>query len=106
MPKIEMKINRYIKHIGKNDLICDNGACIQGRERSFDNALRHGDIGKRIGAHSVNKDKKGSHFKASKIEYNNLKRPYFPLIIYHMRTLLYKNNIRQIFFQRSVYYEI
>ena len=29
MPKIEMKINRYVKHIGKDDLILDNGACIQ-----------------------------------------------------------------------------
>lgn len=29
MPKIEMKIGRYIRHIGKNDLILDNGACIQ-----------------------------------------------------------------------------
>lgn len=27
--KIEMKIGRYVKHIGKNDLILDNGACIQ-----------------------------------------------------------------------------
>ena len=27
--KIEMKINRYIKHIGKDDLILDNGSCIQ-----------------------------------------------------------------------------
>ena len=27
--KVEMKINRYIKHIGKDDLILDNGACIQ-----------------------------------------------------------------------------
>jgi hypothetical protein len=27
--KIVMKINRYIKHIGKDDLILDNGACIQ-----------------------------------------------------------------------------
>lgn len=29
MPKIEMKINRYVKCIGKDDLILDNGACIQ-----------------------------------------------------------------------------
>ena len=29
MPKIEMKIGRYIRDIGKNDLILDNGACIQ-----------------------------------------------------------------------------
>ena len=29
MPKIEMKINRYVKHIGKDDLILDNGSCIQ-----------------------------------------------------------------------------
>lgn len=29
MSKIEMKINRYIKHIGKDDLIVDNGSCIQ-----------------------------------------------------------------------------
>lgn len=29
MKKVEMKINRYIKHIGKDDLILDNGACIQ-----------------------------------------------------------------------------
>lgn len=29
MPKIEMKINRYVKHIGKNDLIMDNGSCIK-----------------------------------------------------------------------------
>lgn len=29
MPKIEMKIGRYIRHIGENDLILDNGACIQ-----------------------------------------------------------------------------
>lgn len=27
--EIEMKINRYEKHIGKDDLILDNGACIQ-----------------------------------------------------------------------------
>ena len=27
--KIKMKIGRYEKHIGKNDLILDNGACIQ-----------------------------------------------------------------------------
>lgn len=27
--KVEMKINRYVKHIGKDDLILDNGACIQ-----------------------------------------------------------------------------
>lgn len=27
--KIEMKIGHYVKHIGKNDLILDNGACIQ-----------------------------------------------------------------------------
>ena len=27
--KIEMKINRYVKHIGKDDLILDNGAIIQ-----------------------------------------------------------------------------
>lgn len=27
--KIEMKINRYINHIGKDDLILDNGACVQ-----------------------------------------------------------------------------
>lgn len=27
--KIKMKINRYIKTIGKDDLILDNGACIQ-----------------------------------------------------------------------------
>lgn len=27
--KVEMKINRYIKQIGKDDLILDNGACIQ-----------------------------------------------------------------------------
>ena len=27
--KIEMKIGRYVKHIGENDLILDNGACIQ-----------------------------------------------------------------------------
>lgn len=27
--KIEMKINRYVKHIGEDDLILDNGACIQ-----------------------------------------------------------------------------
>lgn len=27
--KIEMKIGRYIKHIGKDDLLLDNGACIQ-----------------------------------------------------------------------------
>ena len=29
MPKVEMKINRYIKHISKDDLILDNGNCIQ-----------------------------------------------------------------------------
>lgn len=29
MPKIEMKINRHVKHIGKDDLILDNGSCIQ-----------------------------------------------------------------------------
>ena len=29
MPKIEMKINHYVKHIGKDDLILDNGSCIQ-----------------------------------------------------------------------------
>ena len=29
MAKIEMKINRYVKHIGKDDLILDNGNCIQ-----------------------------------------------------------------------------
>lgn len=29
MRKIEMKINRYVKHISKDDLILDNGACIQ-----------------------------------------------------------------------------
>lgn len=29
MQKIEMKINRYVKHIGKDDLILDNGSCIQ-----------------------------------------------------------------------------
>lgn len=29
MPKIEMKINRYITHIGKDDLILDNGNIIQ-----------------------------------------------------------------------------
>lgn len=29
MAKIEMKINRYIKHIGENDVILDNSACIQ-----------------------------------------------------------------------------
>ena len=27
--KIEMKIGRYIKNIGKEDLILDNGSCIQ-----------------------------------------------------------------------------
>lgn len=27
--KIEMKIGRYVKYIGKDDLILDNGACIQ-----------------------------------------------------------------------------
>lgn len=27
--KIEIKINRYIKHIDKDDLILDNGSCIQ-----------------------------------------------------------------------------
>lgn len=27
--KVVMKINRYMKLIGKNDLILDNGACIQ-----------------------------------------------------------------------------
>lgn len=27
--KIKMKINRYIKYIGKDDLILDNGSCIQ-----------------------------------------------------------------------------
>ena len=27
--KVEMKIGRYIKHIGKDDLILDNGAIIQ-----------------------------------------------------------------------------
>lgn len=27
--KVEMKINRYVKHIGKDDLILDNGSCIQ-----------------------------------------------------------------------------
>jgi hypothetical protein len=27
--KIKMKIGRYEKHIGKHDLILDNGACIQ-----------------------------------------------------------------------------
>lgn len=27
--KIKMKINRYIKTIGENDLILDNGSCIQ-----------------------------------------------------------------------------
>jgi hypothetical protein len=27
--KIIMKINRYTKHIGKDDLILDNGSCIQ-----------------------------------------------------------------------------
>lgn len=27
--KIEMKIGRYVKHIGKNDLILDNESCIQ-----------------------------------------------------------------------------
>jgi hypothetical protein len=27
--KVEMKIGRYVKHIGKDDLILDNGACIQ-----------------------------------------------------------------------------
>lgn len=29
MPKIEMKINRYVKCIGEDDLILDNGTCIQ-----------------------------------------------------------------------------
>lgn len=29
MPKIEIKINKYVKCIGKDDLILDNGACIQ-----------------------------------------------------------------------------
>lgn len=29
MLKIELKIGRYIRHIGKKDLILDNGACIQ-----------------------------------------------------------------------------
>lgn len=29
MSKIEMKINRFIKHIGKDDLIMDNGSIIQ-----------------------------------------------------------------------------
>ena len=29
MPKIVMKINRYVKHIGKDDLILDNGSIIQ-----------------------------------------------------------------------------
>lgn len=29
MPKIKMKINKYVKCIGKDDLILDNGACIQ-----------------------------------------------------------------------------
>jgi hypothetical protein len=29
MPKIEMKINRYVKHIGKEDVILDNGIIIQ-----------------------------------------------------------------------------
>jgi len=29
MQTIEIKINRYIKHIDKNDLILDNGSCIQ-----------------------------------------------------------------------------
>lgn len=27
--KVEMKIGRYVKHIGKDDLILDNGACYQ-----------------------------------------------------------------------------
>lgn len=26
--KIKLKIGRYIKNIGKDDLLCDNGACI------------------------------------------------------------------------------
>lgn len=29
MSKIEMKINRYVKHIGEDDLILNNGASIQ-----------------------------------------------------------------------------
>lgn len=29
MAKVIMKINRYVKHIGADDLILDNGSCIQ-----------------------------------------------------------------------------
>lgn len=43
--KIKMKINRYEKHIGKDDLILDNGSCVQVvTQRGAFAGWRHADL--------------------------------------------------------------